>query len=64
MSFSEFVSWVHQGQVPDVHVKDREFSFTHVTDGKSVNMDTLGPNARRRRSSSRPRETIPAQQRR
>src|SRR5271154_4931303 len=45
VSFSEFVSWVHQGQVPDVHVKDREFSFTHVTDGKSVNMDTLGPSA-------------------
>jgi cell division protease FtsH len=45
VSFSEFVSWVHQGQVPDVHVKDREFSFTHVTDGKSQNMDTLGPTA-------------------
>jgi len=45
VSFSEFVSWVHQGQVPEVRVKDREYSFTHVLDGKSQQMETLGPSA-------------------
>jgi cell division protease FtsH len=43
VSFSEFVSWVHQGQVPDVRVKDREYTFTHVVDGKNQQMETLGP---------------------
>ncbi len=45
VSFSEFVSWVHQGQVPEVRVKDREYSFTHAFDGKSQQMETLGPSA-------------------
>jgi cell division protease FtsH len=43
VSFSEFVSWVHQGQVPDVRVKDREYTFTHIVDGKNQQMETLGP---------------------
>ena len=43
VSFSEFVSWVHQGQVPDVRIKDHEFSFTHVVDNKPQQMETLGP---------------------
>src|SRR6202163_4587805 len=43
VSFSEFVSWVHQGQVPDVRVKDLEYTFTHVVDGKNQQMETLGP---------------------
>ena len=33
VSFSEFVTWVHSGQVSDVHVKDHEYQFTHVVDG-------------------------------
>jgi len=45
VSFSEFVSWVHQGQVPEVRVKDREYTFTHVSDGKNQQMETLGPSA-------------------
>ena len=45
VSFSEFVSWVHQGQVPDVRVKDHEYTFTHVVDGKNQQMETLGPGA-------------------
>jgi cell division protease FtsH len=43
VSFSEFVTWVHQGQVPEVRVKDREYSFTHVVDGKNQAIETLGP---------------------
>src|SRR5260370_11008897 len=43
VSFSAFVGWVHQGQVPDVRVKDREYSFTHNVDGKNQQMETLGP---------------------
>ncbi len=43
VSFSEFLSWVHQGQVPDVRIKDHEFSFTHVVDAKPQQMETLGP---------------------
>ena len=43
VSFSEFVSWVHQGQVSDVRVKDHEYTFTHIVDGKSQQMETLGP---------------------
>ena len=43
VSFSEFMTWVHAGQVPDVHVKDREYSFTHVVDGKNTQVETLGP---------------------
>src|SRR3974390_3848195 len=42
VSFSEFVTWVHGGQVPDVHVKDHEYQFTHVVDGKSTQVETLG----------------------
>jgi cell division protease FtsH len=29
--------------VPDVRVKDREYTFTHVVDGKNQQMETLGP---------------------
>ncbi|HXX67038.1 MAG TPA: ATP-dependent metallopeptidase FtsH/Yme1/Tma family protein, partial [Polyangiaceae bacterium] len=43
VSFSEFVSWVHQGQVTDVRVKDHEYTFVHVVDGKSQQVETLGP---------------------
>jgi cell division protease FtsH len=43
VSFSEFVTWVHQGQVPEVRVKDREYTFTHVVDGKNQTVETLGP---------------------
>jgi cell division protease FtsH len=43
VSFSEFLSWVHQGQVPDVRIKDHEFAFTHVVDNKTQQMETLGP---------------------
>ena len=43
VSFSEFVAWVHSGQVPDVHVKDREYQFTHVIEGKNTQVETLGP---------------------
>jgi cell division protease FtsH len=45
VSFSEFVTWVHSGQVSDVHVKDHEYQFTHVVDGKSTQVETLGPQA-------------------
>jgi cell division protease FtsH len=43
VSFSEFVSWVHSGQVTDVHVKDHEYTFTHIDNGKNVTKETLGP---------------------
>jgi cell division protease FtsH len=43
VSFSEFVGWVHQGQVPEVRVKDREYQFTHSVDGKNQSVETLGP---------------------
>ncbi len=43
VSFSEFVTWVHAGQVPDVRIKDHEYQFTHVVDGKNSSVETLGP---------------------
>jgi cell division protease FtsH len=43
VSFSQFVSWVHSGQVTDVHVKDHEYQFTHIDNGKAVTKETLGP---------------------
>jgi cell division protease FtsH len=43
VSFSEFVSWVHQGQVTDVRVKDHEYTFTRNVDGKNEVKETLGP---------------------
>ena len=43
VSFSEFVTGVHAGQVPDVRIKDREYQFTHVVDGKNSSVETLGP---------------------
>jgi cell division protease FtsH len=43
VSFSEFVTWVHAGQVPDVRIKDHEYQFTHVVDGKNSTVETLGP---------------------
>jgi cell division protease FtsH len=43
VSFSEFVTWVHAGQVPDVRIKDHEYQFTHVVDGKTSSVETLGP---------------------
>jgi cell division protease FtsH len=43
VSFSQFVSWVHSGQVTDVHVKDHEYQFTHIDNGKNVTKETLGP---------------------
>jgi cell division protease FtsH len=43
VSFSQFVSWVHSGQVTDVHVKDHEYTFTHIDNGKNVTKETLGP---------------------
>jgi cell division protease FtsH len=43
VAFTEFVSWVHAGQVTDVRVKDHEYTFTHVDGGKPQPMETLGP---------------------
>ncbi|MGH7294598.1 MAG: ATP-dependent metallopeptidase FtsH/Yme1/Tma family protein, partial [Polyangiaceae bacterium] len=43
VSFSQFVSWVHSGQVTDVHIKDHEYTFTHVDNGKNITKETLGP---------------------
>jgi len=43
VSFSEFATWVHQGQVSEVHVKDHEYAFTHIDNGKNQQMETLGP---------------------
>jgi hypothetical protein len=43
VSFTEFASWVHQGQVPDIHVKGGIYDFTRVVDGKSVHMEAHGP---------------------
>src|SRR5258708_17416636 len=43
VSFSEFVAWVHTGQVSDVHIKDHEYTFTHVENGKNVTKEALGP---------------------
>jgi cell division protease FtsH len=43
VSFSQFVSWVHSGQVTDVRVKDHEYTFTHIDNGKAVTKETLGP---------------------
>ncbi len=43
VSFTEFVSWVHQGQVPEIRVKGGVYSFKHVVDGKNLVMETRGP---------------------
>jgi len=43
VSFSQFVTWVHSGQVTDVHIKDHEYQFTQLDNGKNVNKETLGP---------------------
>ncbi|HTQ43852.1 MAG TPA: ATP-dependent metallopeptidase FtsH/Yme1/Tma family protein, partial [Polyangiaceae bacterium] len=43
VSFSQFVSLVHSGQVTDVHVKDHEYTFNQVQDGKTQQRETLGP---------------------
>ncbi len=43
VSFSQFVGLVHSGQVTDVHVKDREYTFMQIQDGKTQQKETLGP---------------------
>jgi cell division protease FtsH len=43
VSFSQFVSLVHSGQVTEVRIKDHEYNFTQVQDGKNVQKETLGP---------------------
>ncbi len=43
VSFSQFVALVHSGQVTDVHVKDREYTFMQIQDGKTQQKETLGP---------------------
>ncbi len=43
VSFSQFVTWVHSGTVLDVHIKDHEYTFTRVDNGKQVTNETLGP---------------------
>ncbi len=43
VGFSQFVSLVHSGQVTDVHIKDHEYLFMQVQDGKSTQKETLGP---------------------
>ncbi|MGD0528408.1 MAG: ATP-dependent metallopeptidase FtsH/Yme1/Tma family protein, partial [Polyangiaceae bacterium] len=45
VSFSQFVTWVHSGTVIDVHIKDHEYTFTRVDNGKQVTNETLGPMA-------------------
>jgi hypothetical protein len=42
-SFTELVSWVHQGQVPVVQVKGGVYDFTRVVGGLSAQMETHGP---------------------
>jgi cell division protease FtsH len=43
VSFSQFVALVHSGQVTDVHIKDHEYTFIQVQDGKNLQKETLGP---------------------
>jgi cell division protease FtsH len=43
VSFSQFVNLVHSGQVTEVHIKDHEYAFTQVIDGKNAQKETLGP---------------------
>jgi cell division protease FtsH len=43
VSFSQFVGLVHSGQVTEIHIKDHEFAFTQVIDGKNAQKETLGP---------------------
>ncbi len=43
VSFSQFVALVHSGQVTEVHIKDHEYQFTQVQDGKNLQKETLGP---------------------
>ena len=34
---------VHTGQVTEVHIKDHEYGFLEVQDGKNTQKETLGP---------------------
>jgi cell division protease FtsH len=43
VSFSQFTALVHSGQVTEVHIKDHEYGFTQVQDGKNTQKETLGP---------------------
>jgi cell division protease FtsH len=43
VSFSQFVTLVHSGQVTDIHIKDHEYAFTQIQDGKNQQKETLGP---------------------
>ena len=43
VSFSQFVALVHSGQVTDIHIKDHEYGFTQIQDGKNQQKETLGP---------------------
>jgi cell division protease FtsH len=43
VSFSQFVNLVHSGQVTEIHIKDHEYGFTQVIDGKNALKETLGP---------------------
>jgi cell division protease FtsH len=43
ISFSQFVTLVHSGAVTDVHVKEHDYTFTQVLDGKSSQKETIGP---------------------
>src|SRR6202051_2138063 len=43
VSFSQFVGLVRSGQVTDVHIKDHEYTFTQIQDGKNQQKETLGP---------------------
>jgi cell division protease FtsH len=43
VSFSQFVSLVHSGSVTDVHIKEHDYTFTQVQDGKNTPKETIGP---------------------
>jgi cell division protease FtsH len=43
VSFSQFMTLVHSGQVTEVHIKDHEYAFLQVQDGKNTQKETLGP---------------------
>ena len=43
VSFSQFMTLVHTGQVTEVHIKDHEYAFLQVQDGKNTQKETLGP---------------------
>jgi cell division protease FtsH len=43
VSFSQFTALVHSGQVTEVHIKDHEYAFLQVQDGKNTQKETLGP---------------------